>query len=104
MNTKQNLMVVSLLTSVLTSGCAMVARTAEQAATPVKVEAVQSYSASGGARYSASIVPGSQVELSFSVGGYLDRISSESRIRRGSSAECDRQIEGRTRSVLSVRG
>lgn len=75
MNTKQNLIIASLFASVLLSGCAKVARTAESAATPVKVEAVQSYSASGGARYSASIVPGSQVELSFSVGGYLDRIT-----------------------------
>jgi RND family efflux transporter MFP subunit len=75
MNTKQNLMIASLFTCALISGCTK-ARSAEiKAATPVKVEAVQAYSDSNGARYSASIVPGSEVELSFSVGGYLDRIA-----------------------------
>ena len=38
MNTKQNLIIAFLFASVLMSGCAKVARTAESAATPVKVE------------------------------------------------------------------
>jgi RND family efflux transporter MFP subunit len=75
MKTKQYLIIGFLLTCALTAGCTKTAKTAEKPPTPVKVEAVQSYSAPGGARYSASIVPGSQVELSFSVGGYLDRIA-----------------------------
>jgi len=74
MNTKQILITVSLLPCLLLYGCTKTAKTAEKAPTPVKIEAVATYSATGGARYSASIVPGSQVELSFSVGGYLDKI------------------------------
>jgi multidrug efflux system membrane fusion protein len=74
MNNRQLLTIFSLLTCALLSGCTRTAVIADKPATPVKVETVQAYLASGGARYSASIVPGSQVELSFSVGGYLDRI------------------------------
>jgi RND family efflux transporter MFP subunit len=74
MKIKQSLLITLMLASMLAQGCTRTAKTAEKAPTPVKVEAVQSYTAQGGARYSASIVPGSQVELSFSVGGYLDHI------------------------------
>lgn len=75
MNTKQILLIACLFTCALISGCTK-ARSAEvKAPTPVKVEVVQAFSESRGARYSASIVPGSEVELSFSVGGYLDRIA-----------------------------
>lgn len=75
MNTRHYLMIGSLFTCALMAGCTTNARTAEKAPTPVKVEAVQSYSAPAGARYSASIAPGSQVELAFSVGGYIDKIA-----------------------------
>lgn len=75
MKTNQFLIVSSLLACALTTGCTKAAQSAEKAPTPVKVEAVQSYSASKGARYSASIVPSSQVQLAFSVGGYVDKIA-----------------------------
>src|SRR5690242_4281410 len=74
----QNLMIATLTASLtacsVLTGCTTKAKSAEKPATPVKAEAVQSYLPSEGARYSASIVPGSQATLSFSVGGYLERI------------------------------
>jgi RND family efflux transporter MFP subunit len=75
MKTRQYLMISSLFICAVASGCTRSVKSAEKAPTPVKVEAVQSYSAPGGARYSASIAPGSQVELSFSVGGFVDKIA-----------------------------
>jgi RND family efflux transporter MFP subunit len=75
MKTRKYLMISSLLICAVASGCTRSVKSAEKAPTPVKVEAVQSYSAPGGARYSASIAPGSQVELSFSVGGFVDKIA-----------------------------
>src|SRR5262249_166424 len=74
MNSKSSMTFILMLACALLQGCTRTAKTAEKAPTPVKVEAVQSYTASSGMRYSASIVPGSQVELSFNVGGYLDQI------------------------------
>ncbi|MEW6207406.1 MAG: efflux RND transporter periplasmic adaptor subunit [Acidobacteriota bacterium] len=74
MNARKCLMTASLIACALFAGCAKAAKTSDKAPTPVKTQTVDLYSAPGGARYSASIVPGSQVELSFSVGGYLDRI------------------------------
>lgn len=74
MNIKSTLMITIMLACALVQGCTKTAKTADKAPTPVKVEAVQTYAATGGARYSASIVPGSQAELSFSVGGYLSQI------------------------------
>jgi RND family efflux transporter MFP subunit len=87
MNTRNYLTIGSLLTCALISGCTKTASTAEKAPTPVKVEAVQSYAAPGGARYSASIGPGSQVELSFSVSGYLEKLAQV------------KGVDGRFRSV-----
>jgi RND family efflux transporter MFP subunit len=75
MKTKRYLIIGSLLSCALTSGCAKTTSGTEKAPTPVKVEPVQSYSSPNGSRYSASIAPGSEVELSFSVGGYVDRIA-----------------------------
>jgi RND family efflux transporter MFP subunit len=75
MKTRKYLTISSLLICAVASGCTRSVKSAEKAPTPVKVEAVQSYSAPGGARYSASIAPGSQVELSFSVGGFVDKIA-----------------------------
>jgi len=74
MNIKQSLMITFILASALLQGCTKTAKTADKAPTPVKVEEVQAYAALSGARYSASIIPTSQVELSFNVGGYLDQI------------------------------
>jgi RND family efflux transporter MFP subunit len=75
MNTKQILAITALLACGLLQGCTKTAKMAAKPPTPVKVEAVQSYAAPGGARYSASIAPGAQVELAFSVGGYLDKVT-----------------------------
>lgn len=75
MNTKHYLVIALLFGCAGMSGCTKSAKSAEKAATPVKVEAVQSFAASSGARYSASIAPGSEVELAFNVGGYVDKIA-----------------------------
>jgi RND family efflux transporter MFP subunit len=47
---------------------------AEKPPVPVKVAAVELNSASGGTRYSATIIPRTQVELAFKVGGYVDAL------------------------------
>ncbi|MGA9996755.1 MAG: efflux RND transporter periplasmic adaptor subunit [Pyrinomonadaceae bacterium] len=47
---------------------------AEKQPVPVKVAAVELNSASGGTRYSATIIPRTQVELAFKVGGYVDAL------------------------------
>jgi RND family efflux transporter MFP subunit len=74
MNTRRFMITALILACGLMQGCIKTAKTAGKAPTPVKVESVQLYSAPGGARYSASIVPGSQVDVAFSVGGYIDQI------------------------------
>jgi RND family efflux transporter MFP subunit len=50
------------------------ANQAEKPPVPVKVAAVEMNSAGGGARYSATIIPRTQVELAFKVGGYVDAL------------------------------
>jgi RND family efflux transporter MFP subunit len=75
MKSKQILAITALLACALLQGCTKTAKMAAKPSTPVKVEAVQTYAAPGGARYSASINPGAQVELAFSVGGYLDKVT-----------------------------
>ncbi len=50
------------------------AKPAERAAKPVKVRAVEPLSSNAGLRYSASISPSTQLELSFKVGGYVSSI------------------------------
>ena len=47
---------------------------AEKAPVPVKVAAVELYSKGSEARYSATIIPRTQVEMAFKVGGYVDAI------------------------------
>jgi RND family efflux transporter MFP subunit len=74
MNTRRFLIITLFLACGLLQGCTKTAETASRTPTPVRVEVVNSYESTGGARYSASIVPGSQVELAFSVGGYIDHI------------------------------
>jgi len=46
----------------------------EKPAVPVKVAAVELNSAGSGARYSATIIPRTEVELAFKVGGYVDAL------------------------------
>jgi multidrug efflux system membrane fusion protein len=46
----------------------------EKPSTPVKVAAVELYTADSGARYSATIIPRTQVELAFKVDGYVDAL------------------------------
>src|SRR5262249_16893574 len=41
---------------------------------PVKVATVETNSAGSGSRYSATIIPRTEVELSFKVGGYVDEL------------------------------
>jgi len=74
MNTRRYLIIAALFACGLITCCTKVAKTVDQPPTPVKVNTVESYSAPGGARYSASIAPGSQVQVAFSVGGFLEKI------------------------------
>src|SRR6266487_3275917 len=46
----------------------------EKPAIPVKVAQVELYAADGGARYSATIIPHTQVELAFRVDGYVEAL------------------------------
>src|SRR5882724_7129291 len=46
----------------------------EKPAMPVKVAEVELYNANSGARYSATIIPRTQVELAFKVDGYVDAL------------------------------
>jgi multidrug resistance efflux pump len=65
-----------LLTIGLLSGCAK-ETTKQKLARPVKVKAVETHSSLSDVRYSASIKPAAQVEVSFKVGGYIDDIARE---------------------------
>jgi multidrug efflux system membrane fusion protein len=56
------------------TGCREKTATAEHAAVTVKTKAVEMNAVSAGVRYSASIEPAKQVELSFKVGGYVERL------------------------------
>src|SRR5689334_1503934 len=47
---------------------------AEKPAVPVKVAAVELNSSGNGPRYSATIIPRTEVELAFKVGGYVDAL------------------------------
>jgi multidrug efflux system membrane fusion protein len=53
-------------------GCS--AKAVEKSAVPVKVATVEMNSAGSGSRYSATIIPRTEVELSFKVGGYVDAL------------------------------
>lgn len=50
------------------------ARQAEKPAVPVKVASVELNTASSEARYSATIIPRTEVQLAFNVGGYVDAL------------------------------
>ena len=60
---------------------------AEKAPVPVKVAAVEMNSARSEARYSATIIPRTEVELAFKVGGYVDALQ---RVRG---------VDGKTRDI-----
>src|SRR5262249_49756856 len=73
MNTKQTAIIITALALVaLTIGC----KTNGQQKTikPVKVKTVETHTGTTSVRYSASIRPSSQVEVSFKVGGYVQSI------------------------------
>ncbi len=52
------------------------AETKELTAKPVRVKAVESYTAKNGSRYSATIRPESQIDVGFKVGGYVESIAT----------------------------
>ena len=52
------------------------AKAVEKPPVPVKVATVEMNSAGSGSRYSATITPRTEVELSFKVGGYVDALQS----------------------------
>ena len=73
MNTKQTLTLITALALIaLTIGCKTKAQ--EKTVKPVKVKTVETHSGTSSVRYSASIRPSSQVEISFKVGGYVESI------------------------------
>ncbi|MBV8856488.1 MAG: efflux RND transporter periplasmic adaptor subunit [Acidobacteria bacterium] len=74
-----------LLTALLGAACQ--SAQAEKVPVPVKVAAVEMNSARSEARYSATIIPRTQVELAFKVGGYVDALQ---RVRG---------VDGRTRDL-----
>src|SRR5690349_7225112 len=60
----------SIILMLLLTGCQ--SKKVDKPAVPVKVAAVELNSASSGSRYSATIIPRTQVQLAFKVGGYVD--------------------------------
>jgi len=62
----------SLFLTTIVAGCGH--KQAEKRVVPVKVAAVELNGASTEARYSATIIPRTQVELAFKVGGYVDAL------------------------------
>ena len=76
---------ILLLTALLGTACQ--SAHAEKAVVPVKVAAVEMNSASGEVRYSATIIPRTEVELAFKVGGYVD------------SLQRVRGVDGKTRDL-----
>jgi RND family efflux transporter MFP subunit len=58
----------------LFGGCHSRPREVEKPPIPVKVADVELYNGDSGVRYSATIIPRTQVELSFKVGGYVDAL------------------------------
>ncbi len=75
----------SMVLMPLLTGCQ--SKKVEKSAVPVKVAAVEMNSAGNGSRYSATIIPRTEVELAFKVGGYVDALQQV------------RGVEGRMRDV-----
>src|SRR5262249_32279010 len=70
---------ITLLCAAVVSSSCTEARTADlQPVTPVKVQAVESFSTNNGLRYSATIRPSTQMELAFKNGGFVDSIPAGS--------------------------
>lgn len=77
MNTKNTIAIItSIALLALMVGCKTKAE--EKIVKPVKVKAVETHTGTSSVRYSASIRPSSQVEISFKVGGYVEAIKQES--------------------------
>jgi len=75
----------SIVLMPLLTGCQ--SKKVEKLAVPVKVAAVELNSSGGGSRYSATIIPRTEVDLSFKVAGYVDSLQQV------------RGIDGRMRDV-----
>src|SRR6185503_13405850 len=75
----------SLFLTTIVAGCGH--KQAEKRVVPVKVAAVELNGASTEARYSATIIPRTQVELAFKVGGYVDALRKV------------RGVDGKTRDI-----
>jgi RND family efflux transporter MFP subunit len=75
----------SLFLMTIVAGCGH--KEAEKRVVPVKVAAVELNAASTEARYSATIIPRTQVELAFKVGGYVDALRKV------------RGVDGKTRDI-----
>lgn len=73
MKSKIALTIIVLCSLSLTLGCAAEAAK-EQAPKPVKAKPVEVHSSASSVRYSASIRPAAQVDVSFKVSGYIDSI------------------------------
>lgn len=69
------LLIVTVLTA-FSFGCQKAAMKEQEAAKPVKVKEVESFSSPKGNRYSASIRPNTQVVVGFKVGGYVETITT----------------------------
>lgn len=76
MNPKQLLLPIALILLGLTMGCSKETPKAK-AAKPVKVKAVETHASASNVRYSASIRPAAQVDVSFKVSGYVDEIARQ---------------------------
>lgn len=75
MNTKQLLAIINIIALIaLTIGCKTNGK--EKTVKPVKVKSIETHTGANVVRYSASIRPNSQVEISFKVGGYVEAIKS----------------------------
>src|ERR1041384_619762 len=75
MNPKQTAIIIAALALIaLTIGCKTNGQ--QKSIKPVKVKTVETHSGANSVRYSASIRPSSQVEVSFKVGGYVETIKS----------------------------
>jgi multidrug efflux system membrane fusion protein len=73
MNTRQiAIMITALALTALTIGCKTNGQT--KTIKPVKVKTVETHTGTTSVRYSASVRPSSQVEVSFKVGGYVESI------------------------------
>lgn len=73
MNTKQAFIIITAVALIaMTIGCKTKAN--EKTVKPVRAKTVETHSGTSSVRYSASILPNSQVEMSFKVGGYVEAI------------------------------